>query len=100
MTWRYPQTDEYVPYSGEPAANQTRLESGGGGALKFNTRLAHFGDFMIDSFVLSVKPSIMCDEDGTFHSADLMVTVRPLLVKVLFIRRKKFLSLCCFLPKP
>lgn len=55
---------------------------------------------MIDYFVLSVKPSIMSEEDGTFHSADLMVTVRPLLVKVLFIRRKKFLSLCCFLPKP
>lgn len=29
----------------------------------------------------------------TFHSADLMLTVRPLLVRVLFIRRKKLMSL-------
>lgn len=29
----------------------------------------------------------------TFHSADLMLTVRPLLVRVLFIRRKKLRSL-------
>lgn len=29
---------------------------------------------------------------STFHKADLMLTVRPLLVRVLFIRRKKFLS--------
>lgn len=28
----------------------------------------------------------------TFHSADLMLTVRPLLVRVLFIRRKKLIS--------
>lgn len=31
----------------------------------------------------------------TFQVADLMLTVRPLLVRVLFIRRKKFLSLGC-----
>lgn len=40
----------------------------------------------------------------TFHSADLMLTVRPLLVRVLFIRRKKLRSLgssfICFLFKP
>lgn len=40
----------------------------------------------------------------TFQAADLMLTVRPLLVRVLFIRRKKFLSLdcsaCSFLLRP
>ncbi|TNN77802.1 hypothetical protein EYF80_012100 [Liparis tanakae] len=33
------------------------------------------------------------DGSRTFQVADLMLTVRPLLVRVLFIRRKKFLSL-------
>lgn len=34
-------------------------------------------------------------ENQTFQVADLMLTVRPLLVSVLFILRKKFLSLAC-----
>lgn len=76
---------------------QQHHRPGGGAAARFGAKHVHVTG-AVENLPEQKEPGsgrrsrLGWTAELTFHSADLMLTVRPLLVNVLFIRRKKLTS--------